>query len=97
LYKTARLHRHWGQAALPYETQHAPFFSVKARVEHDHKILKFYMSVSEDEHLVLMEETSSVFKIFKEKLLGKWLTGSLEKRLLDWLCGNKTHYKMRIY
>jgi len=55
------------------------------------------MSVSEDEHLVLMEETSSVFKIFKEKLLGKWLTGSLEKRLLDWLCGNKTHYKMRIY
>jgi len=32
-----------------------------------------------------MEETSSVFKIFNEKLLGKRLTGSLEKILLDWV------------
>jgi hypothetical protein len=38
-----------------------------------------------------------MFKIFKEKLLGKRLTGNLGKRLPDWMCDNQTHYKMRIY
>jgi len=37
-----------------------------------------------------------MFKIFKEKLLGKGLTGSLEKRLLDWVCDNQTRHKMQI-
>jgi len=37
-----------------------------------------------------------MFKIFKEKLLGKGLTGSMEKRLLEWVCDNQTCYKMQI-
>jgi len=59
--------------------------------------MTFHVTVSEDEHLGLVEETQSMFKIFKEKLLGKGLTGSLEKkRLVDWVCDKQTRHKMRI-
>jgi hypothetical protein len=43
---------------------------------------KFYITVSQDGHGALMEETLNVFKIFKENLLGKRPTGSLEKDCL---------------
>jgi hypothetical protein len=44
------------------------------------------------DYLALMEETLSVFKSLKEKLLAK-ANRKPGKRLLDWVCDNHMGYK----
>ena len=61
-----RTHRHRSPAAPPYQTQHIPLLSRKTHAEHDHKTLKFYITVSKDEHLGLMGETKYVQNLKKK-------------------------------